>query len=285
MRVMISGASGLLGRELMAAFENGNELLGLGHHRGGAGLLQCDLRDTERFGEMIADFAPDILINCAAYRDPDRCAENREDALQLNVEPLRAACAALAPAAKNVLISSDYVFDGENPPHREDDARSPVNFYGKTKCLAEDIIAERPGSLALRIPVLIGRDDSFEKSGFAYGLVSAVRGCGPKVMDNVHIRFPTWTRDVAAALRFAVERDLSGAVHYSGELGGTQYNLACRTARMLGESDAHLEASREPIPRLARRPLDSQLATEKIRSLGFDRFTPFETAMEAIIAG
>lgn len=285
MRVMISGASGLLGRELMAAFGDGNELLGLGHRRGGVDLPQCDLRDTERFGEMIADFAPDVLINCAAYRDPDRCAENREDALQLNVEPLRAACAALAPAAKNVLISSDYVFDGENPPYREDDARSPVNFYGKTKCLAEDIIAERPGSLALRIPVLIGRDDSFEKSGFAYGLVSAVRGCGPKVMDNVHIRFPTWTRDVAAALRFAVERDLSGAVHYSGELGGTQYSLACRTARMLGESDAHLEASREPIPRLARRPLDSQLATEKIRSLGFDRFTPFETAMKAIIAG
>jgi len=283
MRILMSGASGLLGRELMAALRDGNELLGLGHSRCGENLIQTDLREQSALREIIADFKPDLFVHCAAYRDPDRCAENRDEALKLNVEPLRLAKRVLPREARLVLISSDYVFDGENPPYHEQDKTNPVNFYGETKCMAETIIAERQGSLALRIPVLLGRDDSFEQSGFAYGLVSAVRSVEPKVMDNIHVRFPTWTRDVAAALRFALDRGLDGVLHYSGEDGGTQYELALRTARMLGASAEHIQPSTEAIPRIARRPRDSQLATDKIRALGFTRFTPFETAMQAII--
>lgn len=283
MRIMISGASGLLGRELMAAFRQGNEVLGLAHSRCAGDLIQADLRRPEELSAIISDFKPDLFIHCAAYRDPDRCAENRSDALELNVEPLRRACSQMPRESRLVLISSDYVFDGQNPPYHEQDETNPVNFYGETKCMAEEIIAERQGSLALRIPVLLGRDDSFEQSGFAYGLVSAVRRVEPKVMDDIHVRFPTWTRDVAAALRFAVDRKVDGILHYSGVDGGTQYALALRTARMLGESAEHIQPSTEPMARIARRPLDSQLATDRIRALGFTRFTPFETAMQTII--
>jgi S-adenosylmethionine synthetase len=284
MRVLITGASGLLGRELMTAFRTGNELLGLSHSRPGENMLQTDLRDGHAFAKIMRDFRPEVLIHSAAYRDPDYCAQNRNDARLLNIAPLELMLAKLPESCRIVLISSDYVFDGRNPPYHEQDERNPLNFYGKTKVAGEDLIAARSNSLALRVPVLIGADDSFEKSGFVFKLVSALRSDSEAALDDLHIRYPTWTRDVAVALRFAVDKDVNGTLHYSGRDGGTQYRLALQLAELLGKSAVQLRPIEGDSERQASRPIDSQLATDRIRSLGFKRFTPFVEAVEQILA-
>ena len=284
MKILITGASGLLGREIMRAFED-HDLTGLSHSREKTGLRQTDLREGIAFRDLLAELNPDLVINVAAYRDPDYCAENREDALQLNVEPLHIMADCLPTETGIIQISSDYVFDGKNPPYTEDSRRNPVNFYGETKCLAEDAIADRDNALSIRIPVLVGMDDSFEKSGFLYKLVTAARGSEETILDNAHIRYPTWTRDVARALRFAVDKRLSGCIHYSGLDGGTQYTLALKVAELLEQSSANIKPATDPIPRKAPRPLDSHLSPAKIESLGFDTFTPFAEVCKHIVAG
>ena len=283
MKILVTGASGLLGREIMKTFEADADVVGLSFSRRRDRLMKVDLRDIAVFRRVLEDVRPDMVVHSAAYRDPDLCEEDRDAALRLNVEPIRVLCEELPSAVRIVLISSDYVFDGENPPYTEESVRCPVNFYGETKCMAEDILKDREGTLAFRIPVLIGADDSFEKSGFIYRLVSSVRAEEEVFLDDAHIRFPTWTRDVAAALRFALEHRVEGILHFSGLEGGTQYEFAHKTAKLLGVDSLHISPTRNAVVRNAARPLNSRLSSARIQSLGFDGFTPFLKVLEIII--
>lgn len=275
----MTGASGLLGRELKVALAKGNEVLGLSHMRKSENLVQIDLRDADLFTSKLREFVPDLVVHCAAYRDPDFCAENTEEALRLNVETTNTICRAVPNSTRIVLISSDYVFDGKNPPYDEMSARSPINFYGETKMMSEDIIAERGNGLALRVPVLIGRDDSFEQSGFIYNMVKAVRSKTEVKINDINIRYPTWTRDFGRAIRFAIDSELEGVLHFSGREGGTQYYFALRTAKMLGESHSHIRPLRDQDSRKAPRPLNSQLSCGLINSLGFEHVTSYDEVL------
>lgn len=282
MTVLITGASGLLGRELMKTFSD-RKTVGLCHRRKGPHLRQADLRDQRSFKALLDEIRPDLVIHSAAYRDPDYCEENRDDAKKLNVESVGVLLDNLPEHARIVFMSTDYLFDGESPPYAEESERNPVNFYGQSKLLAEDILMQRSNSLALRIPVLIGLDDSFEDSGFVYKLVSAVRGGQQTELDNIHVRYPTWTRDVAEAVRFAFEIGAVGRLNFSGPTGGTQYELALEVADFLGEDCGHIKPAQKPTPRKARRPIDSHLSPAKIKRLGFREGTPFRAALENIL--
>jgi S-adenosylmethionine synthetase len=87
MKVLITGATGLLGRSMMRAFE-GCEVLGLGFTRADPAqhIVKCDLRDAAAFQKIVEDFKPFVIVHCAAERRPDVCAEKPELARELNVE-------------------------------------------------------------------------------------------------------------------------------------------------------------------------------------------------------
>ena len=190
-------------------------------------------------------------------------------------------CAALPPATRLVFISTDYVFDGDAPPYREDSPRRAVNVYGQSKIEAEDLALRRPGSLVVRIPLLVGAGPSFESSGFLAQIVRSLRDPAPQEADAVLRRFPTWIRDVAEAIAFLIGRAATGAVHYSGAEGLTRHEMILQAAEVLGLPAAHIRPSSRVVPRRAARPRDSQLATEFIRSLGFSRFTPFREVVRS----
>ena len=102
---------------------------------------------------------PKVIVHAAAERRPDVSAEQPEQVLALNVESTRH----LAQCAKEVgayliYISTDYVFDGTQPPYEVDDQPSPLNFYGETKLAGERALAEVMDDYAvLRVPVLYGQ--------------------------------------------------------------------------------------------------------------------------------
>ncbi len=285
MKIIITGASGLLGRELMGSMREGNTLLGISHSRKKSGLRQLDIREPEALARLLRDFRPDIVVHNAAYRDPDFCEKNPEEALRLNVDPLKTICETVPASTRVILTSSDYVFDGKNPPYSENDERTAINFYAETKVMAEDILSACGNGLSLRVPVLIGRDDSFEESGFVYNMVKAVQSKVEVEINDINIRYPTWTRDVGRAFRFAVDQGLEGVLHFSGSEGGTQYDFALRTAEILEASHDHLKPLRRNDDRKAPRPLNSQLSCKLINSLGFENVTQYEKALRSIMSG
>jgi dTDP-4-dehydrorhamnose reductase len=283
-RCLVTGASGLLGAEVMAVQDETGGVLGLCHDHGSPGLRSVDLREPDEVRAVIRDVEPDVVIHCAAYRDPDFCENNPDETRRLNVESVRSFCEVLPAETKLVFISSDYVFDGTNPPYEEDAAPSPVSLYGASKVEAEEIMRLREDGIIIRAPLLMGAGPTPEGSGFITQLVAAARSGEPLELDNVLVRFPTWARDVARAISFLLERDARGTYHVSGARGGTRFAWTLEMASILGVSPAHLSPSDKVVPRKATRPLNSQLATNKIRELGFDQFMDFRDVVREVLS-
>jgi dTDP-4-dehydrorhamnose reductase len=276
MRVVVTGASGFLGGAVRHRLADEHAVDGLGWTHSGPGFERVDIRDPVAFRTALERLDPEWVIHSAAYRDPDFCEDHPEETERLNVDPVRTLCAILPPAARVAFISTDYVFDGRHPPYREEDPRSPVQTYGRSKARAEDIVRARPGSLVLRIPLLIGIGADFASSGFMAQLFTHhLNRPEPHECDDALVRYPTWIEDVAEALAFLIRRNQSGVFHVSGADRLTRYAAVRVAAQELGREAAHVRPLDHAPRRRAARPPDSHLSTEKIRALGFTQFTPF----------
>lgn len=284
LNLLLTGASGFLGTALRPSLARLGPLTALSHHAQGPGLRSVDIRDADTFRRLIDMERPDVIVLAAAYREPDFCEDHPEETARLNVEPVHVACAAAPAACRMVLISSDYVFDGEHPPHAEDAPRRPLSEYGRSKVRAEDVVLARPGSLVVRVPLLVGADASGAPTGFLRQLVEDLRARAPVIADDVLVRYPTWTRDAAAAIAFLIERGATGVVHYSGPDAVTRYGAFRVAATLLGLSHDHIRPSQTVVPRRAGRPRNSQLDTTRIRAMGFRTFTPLTQVLRAVIA-
>ena len=279
---VVTGASGLLGREVAAKLAEKWNVVRLSH-RPRDGHRAMDLRERDQIAALIRETKPDAVVHLAAYREPDFCEENPAETKRLNVDPLRFFAEELPASAQLLFVSTDYVFDGTAPPYRETSARNPNSEYGRSKCAAEDVLAARANSIALRVPLLIGAGPTFSESGFIAQMIETVLSKKPQALDDVLNRFPCWTRDVAGAISFLLAGNHSGVFHLSGPRGGTRHAWTLDTARLLGAPHEHLSPTKIAIPRKAGRPHDSHLDDSKLRALGFRTATdPMEVVREVL---
>jgi sorting nexin-1/2 len=163
MKVVVTGASGLLGRAVHAHFAaRSHEVLALANSRaaGTSNLVQLDLLDTDAFATLLHDFAPDVIVHTAAERRPDVVERDPDRCHTLNAEvPGRIAsiCKEAGKQTRLIYISTDYVFDGSRPPYQVDSEPNPLNAYGTSKLLGERAVAEHGQAgktTSLRVPVL-----------------------------------------------------------------------------------------------------------------------------------
>jgi dTDP-4-dehydrorhamnose reductase len=283
--ILITGASGLLGRSLRARLEGVGNVVAAGFSQAVEGMFPVDLRDPEALNGLLQEVSPDVVVHSAAYRDPDFCELNPEQASRLNVAPVARFCDLLPASAPLLFISSDYVFDGVAPPYREEDERHPVSEYGRLKVEAEDLVLQRDAGLVLRIPLLIGAGPTWPSSGFIFKTVAQIQDPTPSSLDHVGVRFPTWTNDVAEAVAHLLGIGGRGVYHYSSLEGGTKYEWAMELADLAGLSMEHITPDREGSASRAARPENTQLAVEKIRHTGLSRFTPFRDVARSVMQG
>ncbi|KAI9349308.1 NAD dependent epimerase/dehydratase [Zopfochytrium polystomum] len=280
---IITGASGLLGRAVLAAFQAaGHEVKGTCFSRPSDTLIQLDLTDEPATTTFLTSLTPPprAIIHCAAERRPDVAAADPDLVRRLNVRAV-AALAALARrlGAWFLYVSTDYVFDGRNPPYDVDAVTRPLNLYGETKRAGElAALQELPQSAVLRVPILYGPAEKHEESAVNV-LISVVLNSSAKVkMDDYQKRFPTNVQDVARVIKDMYELEVSGKTevsgifHYTAEQQMTKFQMCEVFARVLGASIDHLERVGEP-PKdpVATRPDDCHLSTRRLRDeLGVD---------------
>jgi dTDP-4-dehydrorhamnose reductase len=267
-KFFITGARGQVGWELSRALLPHGEVYA-------CDVDTLDLLDEGAVRAAIRTFAPDAIVNGAAYTAVDRAEEERELAMKLNAEvPGFLAEEAERLGALIVHYSTDYVFGGfgggNGHPWAEDDEPDPVNYYGVSK-LAGDVTVAAHASrhLIFRTSWLYAS----RGKNFLRTLLRFFREKNEVRVVDDQTGAPTWARFVAdatvAALTSAMRRDAEAA-----SLSGV-YNLACRgettwfgfadaIRRQVGEACAVLPIASEEYPTSAARPAWSVLSTEKI---------------------
>ncbi|MCF7850008.1 MAG: SDR family oxidoreductase [Kiritimatiellales bacterium] len=271
-RILLTGASGFLGGELFNLLSTTNEVTGI-CHRPDARFRAVDLREPAQIKKLLDDVQPDVVIHSAAYRKPDECEQHPEACRRLNVQPLETFRNCFPMPGKLVFVSTDYVFDGRNPPYTEDDPCCAVNVYGQSKVDAETIVRQRKNSVIVRVPLLVGTEP--EEDGHLSALYRQIKSGEECQIDHCGIRHPTWACDAARAIAFLLEKDATGIFHYCNPETLTKYEMAVSVANTLGLPHDHIKPLLKPLPITAPRPVDSSLDCTKINELGFTHTMPF----------
>lgn len=284
-RVLVTGASGLLGTAIMERLRAGRDVLGLALAHAFPGTQRLDLL-APRAADRVDALPWDALVHCAAYRSPDFCEEHRDEARRFNAElPGELAAVAARRGARVIHISTDFVFDGTRPPYREDDPTGPVNWYGATKLQGEQAaLAACPDALVLRVVALYGEPPAPVTAAMIEEGIEAATSSRPYPLDNRTARFPTHAADIAAVVAFVLDRHDRGILHASAPESTTRYGWAVEIARLLGRDSTHLLPLDGPPPGKARRPPNTQLATGRLAELGAPMPRGFRALLPAVLA-
>jgi dTDP-4-dehydrorhamnose reductase len=204
MRVTIFGATGLLGKALMREW-TGDVVIGLGSK-------DADIRDPKQISSVLQRAQPDWIVLAAAYTDVDGCEGNPEHAFEVNRRgALNVAQAAKQSSSRLLFLSTDYVFDGaKNRPYETNDARAPLNVYGRSKAEAEVQISQMlPECCILRTSWLFG----IHGKCFPDTILKATASRPAIDVVDDQRGSPTYTADLARTIIQLCRSDTKGIVH------------------------------------------------------------------------
>ncbi len=256
MKILIFGATGLLGKALVREWE-ADEVIGLGSH-------DADVRDASRVREVVENSQPDWIVLAAAYTDVDGCETNKDLAFSVNRDgAVNVAQAAKQVGAKLLFLSSDYVFDGrKTSPYEIGDERNPQGVYGRTKAEAEVRLLEiLPDCCIARTSWLFGNGGKcfpdtilkLARTRPTLDVVDDQRGC------------PTYSVDLARAIVQLCRKDASGIVHVTGAGNCSWFEFAREIVGQAGLSAEVRPVSTAQMARPAPRPAYSVLSPASLQ--------------------
>jgi len=276
MKVLITGANGFLGHYLVSLLlQKGYEVIATGK-----GNNRLPFGNSEKFVYTEMDFTnpfvvndifdthkPEIVVHAGAISKPDECELNRKEALRINTE---GTVTMLSNAAKHkcffIFISTDFVFDGEAGMYTEVDNPNPVNFYGKTKLVAEEAVKRYDFDWAIVRTVLVyGKAMAGRSNILTIVKEKLEKGEAYSVVDD-QVRTPTYVEDLAAGIIAIMEKRACGIYHLSGINILTPYEMACRTADFLGLDKSLIKrVTAESFSQPAKRPARTGFIIDKAK--------------------
>jgi dTDP-4-dehydrorhamnose reductase len=275
MRLLVVGANGMLGREVVAAAR------AAGHDVTGRDVESIDITDADGTARIVAADAPGAVVNCAAFTDVDGAEQRERDALAVNGTGAgNLAAAAAAAGARIVHPSTDYVFPGDaSEPYVESSQTGPRSAYGRTKLAGElAVAAANPRHAIVRTAWLFGVHG---KNFVDTILRLASERDSIQVVDD-QIGCPTWAGHLAPALVELTGRDATGLFHVAGAGCCSWFELATEAVRRSAIACDVEPTTTDAFPRPAPRPAFSVLASER----GADAITlpPWQQGLAGFLA-
>jgi len=284
LRVLITGAAGMLGADLKKVFEEsvGSKNLILTDIIGE--FQRLDITDTSQVLNVVTESRPDIVIHSAAYTDVDGCERDRDKAFRINgLGTWNIAVACHQIDAKLVYVSTDFVFDGEKgEPYTEYDRPNPISWYGASKLAGEKHVRSICSHYYIvRTAWLYGEHGK----NFPYTILNAARSGRPLTVVADQIGSPTFTADLAAAIRDLVGSPLYGIYHITNKGACSWYDFAKKILALAGINNVDVKPIRsEDWPSPTKRPKYSVLRHYSLELQGRDNLRPWEDALADFIS-
>ncbi|MBR2140364.1 MAG: dTDP-4-dehydrorhamnose reductase [Phascolarctobacterium sp.] len=276
MKVLVTGAGGMLGYDIIKEFEMRNiDCIG-------AGRTEFDITDFKASYDFITNHLPDVVIHCSAYTSADKAEE--EEALCYSVNAIGTSNIAKICKeidAKMIYISSDYVFDGTKEGYYEvDDIPNPINVYGKTKYEGEKAVQNILDKyFVVRISWVFGiNGNNFVKTMLRLGKnVKEV-----SVVED-EIGSPTYTVDIATILSKMIYSENYGVYHVTNEgvCSWADFAEAIFDAAQMKVKVNHITA--EQWNAKAKRPKNSKLSKKKLVCNDFGKLRHWKEALDAYL--
>jgi dTDP-4-dehydrorhamnose reductase len=274
MKILVTGAGGMVGREVVEALAP-HDVIGVDHAR-------LDVTDRDAVLAVVGSVNPDAVVHCAAMTAVDACETEPDRAFLVNALGTRFIVEAARKArAYVVALSTDYVFDGEQPdPYDEWDTPNPMSVYGRSKLAGEREMGD--SGAVVRTSWVIGRHGA----NMAKTILRLAGGDAPLRFVDDQRGCPTVAADLATMLRtFVVER-LPGTWHVTNQGAVSWFEFAQEMVRAAGYDPARVEpiATKElDPPRPAPRPANSVLDNRALRITGRPLLPDFRESLPDLV--
>jgi dTDP-4-dehydrorhamnose reductase len=258
MRILIIGSRGMLGRDVVQEW-NEDEVIS-------ATSRDADIRDWGQVRQLVSREHPDWIVLTAGYTDVDGSERNPEQAFAVNGQGTKnVARAAQEQGAKLFYVSTDYLFDGTATlPIEPEHPIAPLNVYGQSKAAGEKAVQECHGDWCIaRTSWLFGASGNC----FPEKILRASETRPELRVVADQVGSPTFTRDLASAIRDLVRADARGILHITNAGSCSWFEFACEVLRQAGRGSIRvLPITTAPAERPARRPAYSVLSSASLHA-------------------
>jgi dTDP-4-dehydrorhamnose reductase len=262
MKVLVTGAAGMLGRDVMVAAGNaGHQVVGFGH-------AELDVADADAVSAKVEAERPDIVIDCAAWTDVDGAEEAEEEATAVN-----------AAGAAAVYVGSDYVFDGsKGAPYVETDQTAPLSAYGRGKLAGEEATrAANKRHFIVRSAWLFGTGGP----NFVETMLRLAADHGEVLVVRDQVGSPTYTWHLAYGIVRLIEGVEFGIHHMAAAGACSWYEFAREIFEQAKVECKVMSATSEMLGRPAPRPAYSALASQREHAI---ELPPWQDGLAAYLA-
>lgn len=267
MKILVTGANGLLGRKLSSLLEKDPAHKLLAFNR-----ASLDVTDAGLLRTTVQHHKPDVIINAAAMTQVDVCEQNRDECWKQNVESVKNLVEVCASNNIHLVhVSTDFIFNGKEGPLDETAVPEPVNFYGESKLEGEKIVLNSNVHAAIIRTVLVyGVTSDMSRSNIVLWVKKSLEEKKAINVVNDQFRTPTLAEDLTMGCLLAATKKATGIYHISGYEMMTPYEIALKTADFF-RLDSSLITPVTDFVQPARRPLKTGFIIDKAkRELGYN---------------
>jgi dTDP-4-dehydrorhamnose reductase len=285
MKVLVTGAGGMLGTDLCADLAaRGHEVIATDHKEG---FTFLDVTDTRAARALVQETRPEAILHCGAWTDVDGAERNPEPAYRVNaLGAWNLAAAARAVDALMVYVSTDFVFDGaKGSPYTEFDATNPLGHYGASKEYGERLVRQTiPNHIIARTAWLYG----VHGNNLPYAIMRLAKSKPELPFVTDQIVCPTHTKDLSRKLIDLIEDPLPGTYHVCSAGQCSLFEFAQAVVKAIGSGTPvvpitlaqYMERSKSP----TRRPAYSVLRRFALELRGRDDMPPWQEALAQFLA-
>ncbi|MCV9388625.1 SDR family oxidoreductase [Reichenbachiella ulvae] len=282
MKILITGANGLLGQKLVQLLlKKGEQIVATSHGESRLDYLtgdftyaQMDICNRQQVLDVVTQHQPDVVVNTAAMTNVDQCETEQEACRQLNVEAVKYLVEACkATDAFLVHLSTDFIFDGEAGPYKETDMANPVSFYGQSKLDAERVVQSSDINWSILRTVLVyGITPGMSRSNIILWVKKSLEeGKELKIVDD-QWRTPTLAEDLAMGCYLSAVHQKKGIFNISGKDLLTPYDMAMKTCDFFNlDKSLITKVDGSTFSQTAKRPPKTGFILDKARTeLGYE---------------